>query len=53
MSAETLRIIAPHFVAGVVVGGRAAPILSYMQGWDRARILGYCRSKRWAAEVVR
>jgi len=46
-----IRIEAPHFVAGVVleqgVVVRAAPILSYMRGWTRVRVMRYCDSKRW------
>lgn len=45
-------IVAPHFTAGVVVGERAAPIISYMSRWPIARIENYCRSKRWQYEVV-
>lgn len=47
-----IRIVAPHFVAGVVVGERAAPIVKYMATWSAARILNYCSSKRWEAECM-
>lgn len=48
----TIRIIAPHFVAGVIVGERAAPIVAYMVRWAEARIRSYCAGKRWTVEVV-
>ncbi|WP_157787984.1 hypothetical protein [Bradyrhizobium elkanii] len=43
-------IDAPHFYAAVVVGQtnrviRAAPILRYMIGWDRQRVLAYADRK--------
>lgn len=49
-----LRIVAPYFVAGVVVEEgivvRAAPIVGYMvRGrWTRTRVWAYCQTKRWA-----
>lgn len=52
----TIRIEAPHFVAGVdVVDGRAthcAPILKYMAGWNGQKIAAYCRQKGWKWEVL-
>jgi hypothetical protein len=46
-------IDAPHFYAAVVIRGdcivRAAPILSYMIGWDPQRVLQYAARKRWRA----
>ena len=47
-----LRITAPHFVAGIVVGQRAAPIIAYMRRWDRDKIVAYCSKKAWAVEEV-
>lgn len=59
-----IRITAPYFVAGVVLNirhnsfqrkptvYRAAPILAYMHGWDRERILRYALRKRWSVEEV-
>lgn len=47
-----LRILAPHFVAGIVIGERAAPIVRYMANWSRERIERYCAGKRWRVEVV-
>lgn len=51
-----MRVVAPHFVAGVVFDGetvasrvvRAAPIVHYMQGWTAARVMAYCRTKKWS-----
>ncbi len=47
-----VRITAPHFVAGVVVGCRAAPIIGYMKRWDRGRIVAYCSKRGWEVEEV-
>jgi len=50
-----LRILAPHFVAGVEIrtgGNRCAPILSYMKDWSLAKIRAYCRKKMWELEEI-
>lgn len=52
-----LRVVAPHFVAGVIVDGRgrvieAAPILRYALGWTGLELRTYAASKRWAAAYV-
>lgn len=47
-----LRIVAPHFVAGIVRGGAVAPIIKYMRGWTLAEIRRYCATKRWTVEVM-
>lgn len=52
-----LRIIAPHFAAGIVLGNDlsarpCAPIIKYMRGWSFAAIKIYCAKKRWTLEVV-
>ena len=47
-----LQIHAPHFVAGVIVGVRAAPIIKYMQSWSYSQIVDYCRKKGWDAIPV-
>lgn len=51
----TIRIEAPTFVAGVCYCGddltsayRVAPIVGYMRGWGRARVLAYARKRGWA-----
>jgi len=53
---KTIRIVAPHFVAGVcVVAGivsRTAPILHYMRGWTEGRVIDYCHQKFWKSEVA-
>lgn len=50
-------IDAPHFCAAVVVENgvvvRAAPILRYMLGWDRAKVLGYAKRKGWTVDESR
>lgn len=46
------RIIAPHFVAGVILGVRAAPIIGYMANWNEQRIRIYCAKKRWRLEII-
>ena len=46
------RITAPHFCAGLeckngfVFG--TAPILHYMLGWTRDKVMRYCAQKGWA-----
>lgn len=57
MSDEKLvRIIAPHFVAGVVFVSRrvvrCAPIVGYMHGWSAERVHGYIVGKQWEAHRV-
>lgn len=42
-----IRIVAPWFVAGVIIGIRAAPIIGYMCGWSREEIIAYCKKRRW------
>jgi hypothetical protein len=48
-----LRINSQYFVAGVVVGGRAAPIIKYMSAWSEEQIRAYCQRKGWKVEEVR
>lgn len=49
-----LRVVAPHFVAGIVTDGEsvreAAPIMAYMLGWDATRFRAYVRQKSWKVE---
>lgn len=52
-----LRIVAPHFVAGVHVEpdftiGETAPIVKYMKGWSVTAVREYCRRKDWLAEAM-
>jgi hypothetical protein len=48
----TLRITAPHFVAGIVRGGLCAPIIKYMRGWTLREIRSYCQKRGWTVEVI-
>jgi hypothetical protein len=50
MTDRCLRIVAPHFVAGIV-GDTCAPIVRYMATWSEDRIRRYCRSKGWIVET--
>lgn len=53
MKTEVLvQVTAPHFVAGVVVGVLAAPIVKYMATWSLTKIQTYCASKKWKCEKV-
>lgn len=48
-----IRIVAPHFVAGICVDtGRSAPILAYMPTWSVDRIVRYCERKGWQWETL-
>lgn len=47
-----LRIVAPHFVAGIVRGGQCAPIIRYMKGWTLRQIKDYCAKKGWVIEEL-
>src|SRR3546814_17586842 len=57
LSASLVRIEAPYFVAGVETENgvviRAAPILSYMRGWEADRVLSYAVRKDWAANQLK
>jgi hypothetical protein len=48
-----IRICAPHFVAGLVPGVVAAPIIRYMLHWSDERIITYCHGKGWKCALVR
>lgn len=47
-----VRIAAPHFVAGIVLGKRAAPIVRYMRNWSLKRIQFYCAGRNWKVEEL-
>jgi hypothetical protein len=51
-----IRIIAPHFIAGVVMTDgrvtRRAPILHYMIGWSAQHVIAYCERKHWRYELL-
>ena len=44
-----IRIVAPHFVAGISESD-IAPIIRYMRLWPDDKIWRYCKSKGWAYE---
>lgn len=49
-----VRIIAPHFVAGLETDGIVRDaILQYMIGWPDDRVRAYVRKKNWRAHIVR
>ena len=54
MTGALVRIVAPHFVAGLVARAgavvRAAPIIRYMVGWTGKRVRDYCARKGWTWE---
>lgn len=47
-----IRITAPHFCAGVLVGVRAAPIVGYMRTWLVSDILQHCMFRGWVTEIM-
>lgn len=50
------RIVAPHFVAGIIMSGdrciRAAPILAWATGRDAAYLRAYFHDKGWEASIL-
>jgi len=54
MSGRLIRIVAPHFVAGLVTdGSQCAPIISYMRRWSLGDIIRYCKKKRWEYQFLK
>lgn len=49
---KLIRISAPHFVAGIELGGRSADIIKYMKNWPLYKIKKYCLSKGWKIEIL-
>lgn len=51
MGETVIQIEAPHFVAGAVLeDGKvwwSAPIIRYMRGWSRNKVVTYCKRKTW------
>jgi hypothetical protein len=51
-----LRIVAPHFVCGIVLDGdtvvMAAPIVKYMVRWKVDRVYAYCRKNGWSVTAM-
>lgn len=55
MGTILVRIVAPHFVAGLETDGtvrRAAPIIRYMVGWTDDKVRDYVKKKGWTASIV-
>lgn len=48
-----IRILAPHFCAGIDYPRKYAPILSYMQGWKKSKIKEYCKKKNWEFLIIK
>ena len=50
-------IDAPHLYAAVILQGdtvtNAAPIVRYMLGWSRSRVIEYCERKNWKVSQYR
>lgn len=48
---EVLQVTSPYFCAGLYLRNgvvvQAAPIVRYMNGWNRSRVVGFCRRKGW------
>lgn len=53
---ELVRVVAPHFVAGLIVDGdrcvEAAPILRWAVGKRRAELRAYFKRRRWSARII-
>lgn len=53
-----LRVIAPHFVAGIEFSNstgepvKFAPILHYMKNWRIEKAVKYCNNKNWQIEIL-
>lgn len=56
MTAKLVRVVAPHFVAGIwCANGKcveAAPILSWAKGKTEDFLRDYFKKKGWAASVI-
>ena len=53
----TIQITSKHFCAAVELDGtervcKTAPMLRYMIGWTRKRVLDYARIRKWEAEIA-
>lgn len=53
---QWLRIVAPHFTAGIKYRGQkcvdGAPILHYVMHMTRTEFLRYCERKKWTVEEL-
>lgn len=50
-----LQISSSYFVAAIDLNDKGiavkcAPIIGYMYGWDKDKIVDYCKKKRWKIE---
>lgn len=56
MPETVARIVAPHFVAGIIMSGdrciRAAPILGWAVGRDTTDLRAYFRAKGWESSIL-
>jgi hypothetical protein len=56
LTGDLVRVVAPHFVAGIIVrDGKcvtAAPILRWAIGKTRDELRAYFASKRWDARII-
>lgn len=45
-----------YFTVGIEVKNdkvvKIAPIVKYMYGWDRQKVIDYCVSKQWYYEIL-
>ena len=47
-----VRVCAPSFVAGLILGQRAAPVIRYMHDWTLDQVFAYARERGWRVEVI-
>lgn len=51
-----MRISGPNFVVGAVLHDhvvvKAAPLIKYMIGWRRDRVIWHCKHKGWQLETI-
>lgn len=47
-----VRVTAPSFVAGLILGQRAAPVIRYMREWTLDEVFTYARVRGWRVEVI-
>jgi len=56
MNEILIRIVAPHFVAGIICRNRLVaivpPILKYMSGWLMVKVIAYCKEKGWSFQYL-
>jgi len=56
MEESIYQIKAPWFTAGIVLINNTvihpAPILNYMKGWKKGKVLSYCKLRKWHWQEV-